>query len=284
MRLLSFLVLASIVIASCGNPEAERAAQKALSDSLLQVQQDSLLDVFRGELQDISQRISQVSVRNGLLAIDSSEGDVLSKEMILKRVESLDGLLANNKAELNQLYERMRKSNVKNKQMEEMLQSMQARIAERESQIEKLMAMINDKDVVITEIKATLDSMRIDNINLTEEVISMDEEMHTVHYIIGEQKELKEKGVITKEGGILGLGASKKLDVSKLDPTLFTEADNRELLSIPLYSKKAKLITNHPESSYELIMDSDGNVKSLKVNDRKAFWSVTDYLVVEVDN
>jgi len=284
MRLLSFLVLASIVIASCGNPEAERAAQKALSDSLLQVQQDSLLDVFRGELQDISQRISQVSVRNGLLAIDSSEGDVLSKEMILKRVESLDGLLANNKAELNQLYERMRKSNVKNKQMEEMLQSMQARIAERESQIEKLMAMINDKDVVITEIKATLDSMRIDNINLTEEVISMDEEMHTVHYIIGEQKELKEKGVITKEGGILGLGASKKLDVSKLDPTLFTEADNRELLSIPLYSKKAKLITNHPESSYEFIMDSDGNVKSLKVNDRKAFWSVTDYLVVEVDN
>jgi hypothetical protein len=284
MRLLSFLVLASIVIASCGNPEAERAAQKALSDSLLQVQQDSLLDVFRGELQDISQRISQVSVRNGLLAIDSSEGDVLSKEMILKRVESLDGLLANNKAELNQLYERMRKSNVKNKQMEEMLQSMQARIAERESQIEKLMAMINDKDVVITEIKATLDSMRIDNINLTEEVISMDEEMHTVHYIIGEQKELKEKGVITKEGGILGLGASKKLDVSKLDPTLFTEADIRELLSIPLYSKKAKLITNHPESSYELIMDSDGNVKSLKVNDRKAFWSVTDYLVVEVDN
>jgi len=284
MRLLSFLVLASIVIASCGNPEAERAAQKALSDSLLQVQQDSLLDVFRGELQDISQRISQVSVRNGLLAIDSSEGDVLSKEMILKRVESLDGLLANNKAELNQLYERMRKSNVKNKQMEEMLQSMQARIAERESQIEKLMAMINDKDVVITEIKATLDSMRIDNINLTEEVISMDEEMHTVHYIIGEQKELKEKGVITKEGGILGLGASKKLDVSKLDPTLFTEADIRELLSIPLYSKKAKLITNHPESSYEFIMDSDGNVKSLKVNDRKAFWSVTDYLVVEVDN
>jgi hypothetical protein len=284
MRLLSFLVLASIVIASCGNPEAERAAQKALSDSLLQVQQDSLLDVFRGELQDISKRISQVSVRNGLLAIDSSEGDVLSKEMILKRVESLDGLLANNKAELNQLYERMRKSNVKNKQMEEMLQSMQARIAERESQIEKLMAMINDKDVVITEIKATLDSMRIDNINLTEEVISMDEEMHTVHYIIGEQKELKEKGVITKEGGILGLGASKKLDVSKLDPTLFTEADIRELLSIPLYSKKAKLITNHPESSYELIMDSDGNVKSLKVNDRKAFWSVTDYLVVEVDN
>jgi len=165
-----------------------------------------------------------------------------------------------------------------------MLQSMQARIAERESQIEKLMAMINDKDVVITEIKATLDSMRSDNINLTEEVISMDEEMHTVHYIIGEQKELKEKGVITKEGGILGLGASKKLDVSKLDPTLFTEADNRELLSIPLYSKKAKLITNHPESSYEFIMDSDGNVKSLKVNDRKAFWSVTDYLVVEVDN
>ena len=284
MRFLSFLVLLSIVIASCGNPEAEKAAQKAVSDSLLQVQQDSLLDVFRGELQDISQRISQVSVRNGLLAIDSNEGDVLSKDMILKRVESLDGLLSNNKAELNQLYERMRKSNVKNKQMEEMLQSMQARIAEREGQIDKLMEMIKDKDVFIDEIKANLDSMRRDNINLTEEVINMDEEMHTVHYIIGEQKELKDKGVITKEGGILGIGASKKLDVSKLEPSLFTDGDQRELLSIPLYSKKAKLITNHPEASYEFIMDSKGQVESLKVIDRKAFWSVTEYLVVEVDN
>jgi len=284
MRFLSFFVLVSIVIASCGNPEAEKAAQKAVTDSLMQVQQDSLLDVFKGELQDISQRISQVSVRNGLLAIDSNEGDVLSKDMILKRVESLDGLLSNNKAELNQLYERMRKSNVKNKQMEEMLQSMQARIAEREGQIDKLMEMIKDKDVFIDEIKANLDSMRRDNINLTEEVINMDEEMHTVHYIIGEQKELKDKGVITKEGGILGIGASKKLDVSKLEPSLFTDGDQREPLSIPHYSKKAKLITNHPEASYEFIMDSKGQVESLKVIDRKAFWSVTEYLVVEVDN
>jgi len=31
-------------------------------------------------------------------------------------------------------------------------------------------------------------------------------------------------------------------------------------------------------------MDSEGQVESLKVIDRKAFWSVTDYLVVEVDN
>jgi len=108
--------------------------------------------------------------------------------------------------------------------------------------------------------------------------------MHTVHYIIGEQKELKDKGVITKEGGILGIGASKKLDVSKLEPSLFTDGDQRELLSIPLYSKKAKLITNHPEASYEFIMDSKGQVESLKVIDRKAFWSVTEYLVVEVDN
>lgn len=284
MRFIPFFFLISIFIASCGNPEAEKAAQQAITDSLMQVQQDSLLDVFRGELQDISQRISQVSVRNGLLAIDSNEGDVLSKDMILKRVESLDGLLANNKSELNQLYERMRKSNVKNKQMEDMLQSMQARIAERENQIDKLIEMIKDKDVVIDQIKSSLDTMRRDNINLTEEVIKMDDEMHTVYYIIGEQKDLMDNGVVAKEGGILGLGASKKLDVAKLDPSLFTQADERELLSIPLYSKKAKLITNHPEASYEMILDSDGSVESLKVNDRKAFWSVTNYLVVEVDN
>jgi len=284
IHLLSLSLIFSFIVVSCGNPEAERAKQKAKEDSLLQVQQDSLLDVFRGELEAISDMVSDVSLRNGILNLDTTEGAVLSKEVIMKQVESLDQLLSKNQKQLNDLYARMRESKVKNKELENLIQNMKSRLAERESQIDQLMAMLADKDILIENIKYAVDSMRRNNISLTEDLIQMDEEMHLVYYVLGENKELKEKGIITKEGGILGIGGTKRLDASQLDTSLFTVVDQRELESIPVYSKKAKVITNHPEASYEWIEDSEGQIESLKIKDRKAFWGVSDYLVIEVDN
>ncbi|MEQ9186945.1 MAG: hypothetical protein RLP15_04370 [Cryomorphaceae bacterium] len=279
-----FLLPFLIFIVACGNPEAEKAKQKAKEDSLLQVQQDSLLDVFRGELESISAKVNEVSVRNGMLNFDATEGVVLSKEVIMKQVESLDQLLSKNQSELDDLYNRMRQSKVKNSELEKLIASMQSRISQREEQIDQLMAMLGDKDILIENIKLAVDSFRRNNISLTEDLIEMDEEMHVVRYVVGENKELKEKGIITKEGGILGIGGTKKLDASQLDPSFFTMVDQRELQELPLYSKKAKVITNHPETSYEWVLDSEGQVESLSIKDRERFWSVSDYLVIEVSN
>lgn len=280
-----FVMIAALVaISSCDNSEAEKARQKAQQDSLLQVQQDSLLNVFRAELEDISRTIDEVSVRNGIIDVDTAEGGTLSKDRILEKVSALDNLLNKNQSELKQVYDRMKKNKVENAELEKLIQSMQARIAERENEIKVLMEMLADKDVVIEEIKARLDTMRRNQIALTEDIIAMDEEMHLVYYIVDDQKTLKEKQVITKEGGILGIGSSKRLDVGKLNTSLFTEVDERELTDIPLYSKKAKLITNHPADSYELTDDGNGGVATLVIKDRKRFWAATDYLVVEVGN
>jgi len=286
MRIISFIAIISILsvaMVSC-NQEQEKAESQQKQDSLLQAQQDSLLDVFKGELELIQQTVKQVNSNNGIFTLDTSENAVLSKESIINQVENLDKLLETNQKQLSDLYQRMRDSKVKNDELEKMLSTMQETLASRETQINELMTMLANKDIKIDQILNRVDSMRISNIELTEEVIKMDEEMHIVHYVVGEAKELKENGIITKEGGLLGLGASKKLDVSQLDISQFTESDQRDLVSIPLYSKKAKLITNHPESSYTFVLDSDGKVESLSIVNRKSFWAATDFLVIEVDN
>lgn len=285
MKSLKYLTLFVILInlASCtggADPEVEKQKQ----DSLLQAQQDSLLDLFRGELQAISNKVKEVSASNGIFNLDTAEGESLSKEDIMNQVEALSGLLSSNQKELNDLYKRMKNSKVKSDELEKMLKAMQDQVAERESQIKDLMNMLAEKDVQIGEILARVDSMRVTNIDLAEEVISMDETMNEVHYVVGDAKELKEKGITSKEGGLLGIGGTKKFDVSKLDPAHFTNADKRDLQIVPLYSKKAKLITNHPESSYEFVLDDDGQVESLRIQDSKSFWTATDYLVVEVTN
>jgi chromosome segregation ATPase len=286
MRIISFIAIISmlsVAMVSC-NQEQEKAEAQQKQDSLLQAQQDSLLDVFKGELELIQQTVKQVNTNNGIFTLDTSENAVLSKESIINQVENLDKLLESNQKQLSDLYQRMRDSKVKNDELEKMLSTMQETLSSRETQINELMTMLANKDIKIDQILNRVDSMRISNIELTEEVIKMDEEMHIVHYVVGEAKELKENGIITKEGGLLGLGASKKLDVSQLDLSQFTESDQRDLVSIPLYSKKAKVITNHPESSYTFVLDSDGKVESLSIVNRKSFWAATDFLVIEVDN
>lgn len=271
-------------LVSCGNPEEEAAKEKQLQDSLLQVQEDSLMQVFKLELEDIASVVNEVGTRNGLFDLDSMEGSTLSKDDIIRKVQGLDQVLNANQKKLDDIYSKMKSNKVKNNELEKMIQAMQASIASRETEISDLMKMLQDKDLEIQDIKVRVDSMRKDNIMLTEEMLQMDEKMHEVHYVVGELKELKEKGIVTKEGGILGVGGTKKMDLSQLDDAKFTHIDERELTNISLFSKKAKLITNHPQGSYEFKTNANDEVVSLVIKDRKKFWTASDYLVIEVSN
>lgn len=270
-------------LASCGS-ENNAQKQEQKQDSILQAQQDSLLNIFKEELDAIDQKISEAGSSQGLFEDDSLEGQVLSRERIIQKVEALDNMLSEKQSRLNDIYNRMRESKVKNDKLEQMIQSMQDRLAQREKQIDEMMVMLAEKDLEIEDIKARVDSMRQQNIGLTEDLIQMEDQMHEVYYIVDESKALKEKGIITKEGGLLGIGGTKQLDVSKLDNQLFKSADMRDLNEVLLYSKKARLITNHPEGSYEWIEAEDGSIDKLDITDKEAFWKASDYLVVEVSN
>jgi hypothetical protein len=55
-----------------------------------------------------------------------------------------------------------------------------------------------------------------------------------------------------------------------------------DLTEIPLFAKKAKLITKHPEKTYAFEKDEKGQ-QQLQILDTKNFWSLSKYLVIEVD-
>ena len=51
--------------------------------------------------------------------------------------------------------------------------------------------------------------------------------------------------------------------------------------TIPLYSKKVNLLSNHPANSYSLDKDANG-FYTLRITNTNAFWSSSRYLVVQV--
>ena len=68
---------------------------------------------------------------------------------------------------------------------------------------------------------------------------------------------------------------------SNFNKEYFTQLDIRVTKKIPLYSKKAEILTNHPASSYSLEKDAQ-DMLVLRITDAESFWSVSRYLVIQV--
>jgi hypothetical protein len=50
---------------------------------------------------------------------------------------------------------------------------------------------------------------------------------------------------------------------------------------VKLFSKKAKVLSKHPEGSYSIV--DRGETKELVINDATSFWELTNFLIVQID-
>jgi chromosome segregation ATPase len=133
-----------------------------------------------------------------------------SKDQIISDIQSINELMDQNKNKLAALKEKLKQSDKKLKQSDE-------KIAELEKFITNLNDQLAAQVVEIDQLKMDLEKMNMQMVDLNKKYQSTVAEsnqktslLNTAWYAIGTTKELMEKGVITKEGGIIGIGKSKK--------------------------------------------------------------------------
>jgi hypothetical protein len=114
-----------------------------------------------------------------------------------------------------------------------------------------------------------------------ETIVEQTAEMNKGFVAYGTYKDLKAKGLVSKEGGFLGIGKKEQLHQDFSD-SLFTQVNITETKSIPVNSKSAKLITDHPTTSYELVRGDDDKISSIEIKDPDEFWKISKYAVVEI--
>ena len=90
--------------------------------------------------------------------------------------------------------------------------------------------------------------------------------------MFGTKKELSEQRILEK---------GEVLKTNDFNKDYFTRIDLRVTKTIKLYSKSAKLMTNHPAGSYTLEKDAQGQYV-LRITNPTSFWSVSKYLVITV--
>jgi hypothetical protein len=77
------------------------------------------------------------------------------------------------------------------------------------------------------------------------------------------------------------LGRTESL-VNDITDSLFAQIDITQLKYIPVNSREAKLITEHPTGSYEFIREGDDVIASIEIKDPELFWKISRYAVVEL--
>jgi hypothetical protein len=59
--------------------------------------------------------------------------------------------------------------------------------------------------------------------------------------------------------------------------------DIREFNQLPLNTKKAKLVTYHPDGSYHMVMTDKKTVESIVIDKPEEFWKASKYMLIVVE-
>lgn len=232
----------------------------------------------------IQQNLMEIKMKERMIT-ESSEGDPEMRrekeDEINRDINAIYELLLENRKTLERLRSQLKASGQKNVELEQMIVNLSAQIEQKDAEISQMKLELARKDLTIENLEKNLDAMEALSKEKAALIDKQIMEKNTVWFIVGSKKYLEEIEIVTKEGGFIGIGSSRKLS-ENFDPSLFTRADQRDLLALPVFSKKARLLSIHPAASYEFT-GGDKNIDSLRILHPDDFWSASRYLVVMID-
>ena len=287
---LSVVAAVAFMLAACGDKEAtvdghpESIARLVEDrDSLQQVvaYQDSLLSLIN----EIGDGMQQIKMMENILSSENIQSETPDRRDRIKNdMADIQRELNERAKRLSELEARLNKSNSNNAQLRQAISSLKEQIASQVTTIESLRKDLASANIYIDQLTQNVDSLNTEVANTIEQKeeveqknVELTNQLNECYYVIGSKSELKQHSII--ETGFL---KKTKIMPDDFQRSYFTAADQRTLTSIPLHSKKAKVLTNQPAGSYDIVTETDG-MKVLKIKNPAEFWSTYKYLVIQID-
>ena len=275
------IILTNFLVSNCSKGSDD--SENSIKDSIENVsgnlngnlnEKDAAIQELVSSFNEIQENLNAIKEKEKIISKVTSDGDVKSKEDQIKEdIQSIYDLMAKNKDRIGSLSKKLKNSKLKIEGLEKMIENMQATLNLKDSEIEELKTKIEGLNVELSNLTTNYKAVENESNQKTEII-------NTAFYAIGTSKELKEKNVITKEGGIIGLGKTTKLS-SDFNKEYFTKINIEKTTSINLGAKKIKMLTTHPSSSYKLVGEKP--IEKLEITNTKEFWSASKYLVIILD-
>ena len=239
-------------------------------------------------INEIENALESVRAQENIIMMENQEGNT---NKAVSEINAIQQTLQENRNKINDLEKQLAAQGASSKALQQTVSRLKKQLEEKDTyiaslkdelqqsrqQIAELNEQVTDLSQNIDELNSNLDVMNVQNAAQQATIQNQDAMLNTVWIAIGPQQTLVEKGIVSK-GGLFQASAINK---EGFDKSQFVQSDKRELVNIPLNTKRPKIMTTHPESSYQLTETEEGNVV-LQILDKDAFWSMSSYLVVSI--
>lgn len=283
MKRIVISLLALTVLMACNNKKEEKnlASQNTI-DSLTDIvnQKNNELNDIMSTFNDIQEGFREINEAEGRVNIARNNGETNAKADMMENISFIKRTMQLNKERIAKLREQLKESSFNTSKLQATIESLNKELESKTARIEELQAELDSKnahiahqDKQISELNTNVNSLTADNAAKARAVEQQDKQLNTAWYVFGTKKELREQHILE--------GTNKVLKGNNFNKDYFTKIDIRVDKVIKLYSKSAKLLTNHPAGSYSLDKDARG-MYTLRITNPTTFWSVSKYLVVVV--
>lgn len=273
-------------LGSCVESSQKYKDLQARADSLnhITLAQTQEMESMFADINDITAGMQSLRDAEHLLTLEAEKekkAGTKSKQQLtqLKNdVQAIKEAIAGYKSQIAKLEGKNKSQSAEFKKMIANLNAELGLRSEKITEITNQLAAANKELAVkleeVKQLTQNVDSLDKETKGQKMVIAEQDQTLHLANYLIGSRKALKEAEVISRQGIFCPPIVSSQ--AQKAD---FVNIDIRETKSIPVNSKKAKVLSSHPVDSYTLESGEDGNL-ILKISDENAFWKQTKYLVV----
>lgn len=289
----SIVVLAFVALfaTSCNVEKSDKyQALLAERDSLqtVAIAASGGFDQALNTINEIENALESVRAAENIIMIENQEGNT---NKAVSEIQAIQQTLQENRNKISNLEKQLAEQGANSKALNQTISRLKKQIDEKDTyinslkdelqlskeQIAELNTQVNDLNENIDNLNTNIESLNVQNAAQQATINSQDATINTVWYCVATNKVLVEKGLITKGG----LFSSGDISGQGLDKSQLVQADKRNLTQIPLNTKKATIVTKHPEGSYQLVEGEDGSY-TLEITNKDAFWSISNYLIVSI--
>lgn len=270
-------------LASCNVRNSEEYRQlEAERDSLIRLNADGKaeLNEMMVIVNDVEEGFAKIKAAEHYLSVQSKEKGSLTNDKrteINNNIGIINEILKKNKEDIDKLNKQLKNSKGNTSALQATIERLNQELNERSEAIMGLQEALQKRDTQIAQLQIDVQEL-VEHTEVQASQLKVQEkELNTAYYMFGTKSELKEAKIIT--GGFL---SSTKILNESIEKEKFITIDIRDTKTIPVYAKKAKILSDHPKDSYTIEKDATGNAV-IEISNYQRFWSLGKFLIIQVD-
>ena len=237
---------------------------------------DSIVNQYALYIQRIKNNINEINNQESIINNAKSKEEFYKADTtnIINAIKIMSEKLIENESMISELNNAVKLEKNKNSQFATRVTELSTEVAKSNREIyflrEELYSLNSSFEAIFNKYNEQ-----------NKKISFLNNKLNEIAYVIGTKSELLDNGVLTKSGGLIGLGKIRKLN-SDFNTNYFTFSTKQDLKSIVLGYKSVKLMTPHPSDSYKISKNTNELIDSLLIFNVENFWKNSKFLVLEV--